>query len=147
MALAAAEQLAGQMGLEDSIEIHRKQLFVGRGAKTRVMDIQEVLQDRELDVCEDSGLREYFPDNLYLDLARQSWNALAPGGMVTTGNMNKNRPQQEFLHGLMGWPIPVRMRNIKELARLHQSAGIPRQATSFKVTQEGVYTLCASIKK
>lgn len=146
VALAAAEQIARQMGLEDSIEIHCKQLFVGSGAKTHVMDIQQVLEGRKLDVCEDSGLREYFTDTLYKDLAAQAWNALEDGGLMTTGNMNKNRPQSEFLHGLMGWPIPVRMRHMKDLARLHKAAGIPADATRYRLTQDGVYTLCFSQK-
>ena len=146
IALAATEQLAGQMGLENSIEIHCQQLFVGKGAATRIMNIQDVLQGRKLDVGEDTGLREYFPDVLYKDLAAQTWNALRPGGLMTTGNMNKNRPQPEFLHGLMGWPIPVRMRHPKDLARLHQAAGIPRQATRFRVTQEALYCLAFTKK-
>lgn len=146
IALAAAEQIAGQMGLQDAIEIHCRQMFVGKGKSTRIMNIQDVLQGRELDVCEDSGLREYFTDGLYKDLAGQAWGALRPGGLMTTGNMNKNRPQPEFLHGLMGWSIPVRMRHAKDLARLHQAAGVPREATRFRVTQDGVYTLCFSTK-
>ena len=146
IALAATEQLAGQMGLQKSIEIHCQQLFVGKGAATRIMNIQEVLQGRKLDVGEDTGLREYFPDTLYKDLAAQTWNALRPGGLMTTGNMNRNRPQPEFLHGLMGWPIPVRMRHPKDLARLHQAAGIPRHATRFRVTQEALYCLAFTKK-
>ncbi len=147
IALAAASELAAQMGLEDAIEIHCNQLFVGSGRSTRVMDIQDVLQGRELDVCEDSGLREYFPDAMYEDLTRQAWDALAEDGLMTTGNMNKNRPQPEFLHGLMGWPIQVRMRHIQDITRLHKKAGIPPSSSRLRVTQDGVYTLCFSSKK
>lgn len=146
IALAAAAELARQLGLEDSIEIHCNQLFVREANKTRMMDLQEVLQGRELDVCEDSGLREYFPDAMYEDLTRQAWNALADGGLMTTGNMNKNRPQAHFLHGLMGWPIKVRMRNIRDVTRLHAKAGVPAEKSRLRVTQEGVYTLCFSTK-
>jgi hypothetical protein len=146
IALAAAAELARQLGLEDSIEIHCNQLFVRDGNKTRMMDLQEVLQGRELDVCEDSGLREYFPDAMYEDLTRQAWSALADGGLMTTGNMNKNRPQAHFLHGLMGWPIKVRMRNIRDVTRLHAKAGVPAEKSRLRVTQDGVYTLCFSTK-
>ena len=146
IALAAAAELARQLGLEDSIEIHCNQLFVRDGNKTRMMDLQEVLQGRELDVCEDSGLREYFPDAMYEDLTRQAWSALADGGLMTTGNMNKNRPQADFLHGLMGWPIKVRMRNIRDVTRLHAKAGVPAEKSRLRVTQDGVYTLCFSTK-
>ena len=66
---------------------------------------------------------------------------------MTTGNMNKNRPQAEFLHGLMGWPIPVQMRNVKDIVSLHQEAGVPMGASRLRITQDGVYTLCFSTKQ
>ena len=146
IALAAAGELARQMGLEDNIEVHCSQLFVKKEGKLAMMDLQTVLQGRELDVCEDSGLREYFPDAMYRDLTSQAWGALGKGGLMTTGNMNKNRPQADFLHGLMGWPLKVRMRHIKDIARLHAQAGIPKESSRLRVTQDGVYTLCFSTK-
>jgi len=147
IALAAAFQFAKQMDLQDMVEIHCSQLFVGNGLSTQLMDLQDVLKGRKLDICEDSGLREYFPDSFYENLTRQAWNALADDGLMTTGNMNKNRPQSEFLHGLMGWPLKVRMRHINDITRLHQKAGIPAEASRLRVTQDGVYTLCFSSKK
>lgn len=146
IALAAAEIFADQMGLKDALEIHCEQLFHGKGRSTHLLDLDDILKDRKLDVCEDSGLREYFPDFLYKDLTRQTWEALADDGIMTTGNMNKNRPQVEFLHGLMGWPIPVQMRNISDITDLHKAAGIPKTASRLRVTQDGVYTLCFSSK-
>jgi len=147
IALAAAYQFATQMGLEEKVEIHCSQLFVGEGFSTHLMELDDVLKGRKLDICEDSGLREYFPDSFYENLTRQSWHALADDGLMTTGNMNKNRPQAEFLHGLMGWPLKVRMRHIKDITRLHKKAGIPAEASRLRVTQDGVYTLCFSSKK
>lgn len=146
IALAAAEQLARDMELEDNIDIHCERLFHGKGRQTKLLDLDTVLQGRKLDVCEDSGLREYLPDFLYKDLTRQAWESLEDDGIMTTGNMNSNRPQPEFLHGLMGWPIPVQMRYIKDIAELHRVAGVPREASRLRVTQEGVYTLCFSSK-
>ena len=58
IALAAAYQFASQMGLQDNVEIHCSQLFVGNGMKTRLMELDDILEGRKLDVCEDSGLRE-----------------------------------------------------------------------------------------
>ena len=147
IALAAAEQFAEQMGLSDALEIHCSQLFHGKGRKTRLLDLQTILEGREVDVCEDSGLREYFPDFLYKDLTSQIWNSLAEDGLMTTGNMNENRPQPEFLDGLMGWPLKVKMRKIADITRLHKKAGVPKSASRLKVTQDGVYTLCFSSKK
>lgn len=146
IALAAAVQLATQMGLREDIEAHCSQLFVGNGRSTRVMDLQDVLQGREVDICEDSGLREYFPDAMYEDLTSQAWSALADDGLMTTGNMNANRPQAGFLHGLMGWPIKVQMRHMRDIVRLHEKAGVPKGASRLRVTQDGVYTLCFSSK-
>ena len=146
IALAAAEQFARQMGLEECLEIHCEQLFHGQGRKTRLLELEDILKGRKLDVCEDSGLREYFPNFLYKDLTSQIWNSLADDGIMTTGNMNKNRPQPEFLHGLMGWPIPVQMRKVKDIAKLHSEAGVPKEASRLKITQDGVYTLCFSSK-
>jgi len=146
IALAAAQQFAEQMGLADNIEIHCEQLFHGKGRKTRLLKLDSILEGRKLDVCEDSGLREYFPDFLYHDLTVQAWNALEDDGIMTTGNMNKNRTQAKFLHGLMGWPIPVQMRKIDDIIRLHAEAGIPKKASRLRVTQDGVYTLSFSSK-
>ena len=147
VALAAAQAHAVEMGLEDAIEIHCAKLFVQNGSRPKMMDLQTVLKGRKIDVGEDSGLRAYFPADMYRDLTSQVWSALEDDGLMTTGNMNRNRPQAHFLHGLMGWPIKVQMRGVHEIARLHEQAGIPREAMRLQVTQDGVYTLCFSSKQ
>ena len=147
VALAAAQALATKMGLEEAIEIHCAKLFVQNGSRPKMMNLESVLQGRKLDVGEDSGLREYFPDDMYRDLTSQVWNALTDDGIMTTGNMNRNRPQAHFLHGLMGWPIKVQMRHVQDITRLHYQAGIPKEAMRLRVTQDGVYTLCFSSKQ
>ena len=62
---------------------------------------------------------------------------------MITGNMNVNRPQKEFLHGLMGWVPKVRMRSIKEGFKLLQKSGIPKESIKATVTASGVYTVFA----
>ena len=62
---------------------------------------------------------------------------------MITGNMNVNRPQKEFLHGLMGWVPKVRMRSIKEGFKLLQKSGIPKGSIAATVTASGVYTVFA----
>ena len=62
---------------------------------------------------------------------------------MITGNMNVNRPQKEFLHGLMGWVPKVRMRSIKEGFKLLQKYGIPKESIEATVTASGVYTVFA----
>lgn len=137
MALAAAATLAEQMGLSDCIEVHCHRLFSKIG-KPKKLD--HILRGRKLTVAEDSGLREYLPDRLYRWLTSMTWDYLEEGGMMSTGNMNKNRPQAEFLHGMMGWYPKVQMRTIEEGLRLHQSVGIPAAATEVTVTGDGLYS-------
>lgn len=143
IALKLAEELAAQYQLEDVIEIQCRQLFDTRG---RLLDVHEVLQGRQLDIVEDSGLREYLPDAVYRDLTRDAYAALRPGGLMVTSNMNAHRPQKAFLHGLMGWPIPVQHRTIQEGVVLHQAAGIPTSSMQAQVVPSGVYTVFASVK-
>jgi hypothetical protein len=138
LALASAACLAEDMGVGDAVEIHCERLFGRFGAPIK---LQSILKGRQLDIAEDSGLREYLPDAIYRSLTRETWRNLRSGGLMTTGNMNINRPHAEFLHGMMGWWPKVQMRTIAEGARLHREAGIPQRATRMRVTRDGVYTM------
>ncbi|MGB4767645.1 MAG: class I SAM-dependent methyltransferase family protein [Candidatus Saccharimonas sp.] len=143
LALAAAATLAKQMDLSDNIEIHCRQLF---DKLFRPIDIDSVLAGRMLDISEDSGLREYLPDGVYKRLTAMTWRHLKDGGLMSTGNMNANRPQAEFLHGMMGWQPKVQMRRIQDGFALHEAAGIAPGSTRARVTRDGVYTLFFSQK-
>ena len=138
LSLAAAQSLAKKWNLEDKIEIHCERLFSKLG---KPLSLEGVLGDRKLDIAEDSGLREYLPDGVYKQLTRESLKFLRSGGLMITGNMNVNRPQKEFLHGLMGWVPKVRMRSIKEGFKLLQKSGIPKESIEATVTASGVYTV------
>lgn len=140
LALAAAQSLAKKWNLEDKIEIHCERLFSKLG---KPLSLEGVLGDRKLDIAEDSGLREYLPDGVYKQLTRESLKFLRTGGLMITGNMNVNRPQKEFLHGLMGWVPKVRMRSIKEGFKLLQKSGIPKESIEATATASGVYTVFA----
>ena len=140
LSLAAARSLAKKWNLEDKIEIHCERLFSKLG---KPLSLEGVLGDRKLDIAEDSGLREYLPDGVYKQLTRESLKFLRTGGLMITGNMNVNRPQKEFLHGLMGWVPKVRMRSIKEGFKLLQKSGIPKESIEAAVTASGVYTVFA----
>ena len=140
LSLAAAQSLAKKWNLEDKIEIHCERLFSKLG---KPLSLEGVLGDRKLDIAEDSGLREYLPDGVYKQLTRESLKFLRTGGLMITGNMNVNRPQKEFLHGLMGWVPKVRMRSIKEGFKLLQKSGIPKGSIAATVTASGVYTVFA----
>lgn len=140
LSLAAAQSLAKKWNLEDKIEVHCERLFSKLG---KPLSLKGVLGDRKLDIAEDSGLREYLPDSVYKQLTRESLKFLRTGGLMITGNMNVNRPQKEFLHGLMGWVPKVRMRSIKEGFKLLQKSGIPKESIEATVTASGVYTVFA----
>ena len=140
LSLAAAQSLAKKWNLEDKIEIHCERLFSKLG---KPLSLEGVLDNRKLDIAEDSGLREYLPDGVYKQLTRESLKFLRTGGLMITGNMNVNRPQKEFLHGLMGWVPKVRMRSIKEGFKLLQKSGIPKKSIEATVTASGVYTVFA----
>ncbi len=140
LSLAAAQSLAKKWNLEDKIEVHCERLFSKLG---KPLSLEGVLGNRKLDIAEDSGLREYLPDGVYKQLTRESLKFLRTGGLMIIGNMNVNRPQKEFLHGLMGWVPKVRMRSIKEGFKLLQKSGIPKESIKATVTASGVYTVFA----
>lgn len=143
IALAIATQLAEKMGIADKVEVHCRRLFNRFGSPT---DIKDILQGRELDVAEDSGLREYLPDSVYRKLTKAAWDNLSSGGLMVTGNMNANRPQPEFLHGLMGWYPRVQMRTIMDGFKLHEESGLGKGCTRAVLTPSGVYTVFVSEK-
>ena len=140
LSLAAAQSLAKKWNLEYKIEVHCERLFSKLG---KPLSLEGVLGDRKLDIAEDSGLREYLPDGVYKQLTRESLKFLRTGGLMITGNMNVNRPQKEFLHGLMGWVPKVRMRSIKEGFKLLQKSGIQKESIEATVNASGVYTVFA----
>ena len=140
LSLAAAQSLAKKWNLEDKIEVHCERLFSKLG---KPLSLEGVLGNRKLDIAEDSGLREYLPDGVYKQLTRESLKFLRTGGLMITGNMNVNRPQKEFLHGLMGWVPKVTMRSIKKGFELLQKSGISKESIEATVTASGVYTVFA----
>lgn len=140
LALAAAQNLAKKMGLENNVEIHCHRLFSKFG---RPLGLKEVLKGRQVDVMEDSGLREYLPDMVHEKLTKESWGFLRDGGLMITGNMNANRPQKDFLHGLMGWTPNVIMRPIARSLKLLQVAGVSKDNITANITASGVYSVFA----
>lgn len=140
LALAAAQNLAKKMGLENNVEIHCHRLFSKFG---RPLGLKKVLKGRQVDVMEDSGLREYLPDMVHKKLTEESWGFLRDGGLMITGNMNANRPQKDFPHGLMGWTPKVIMRTIARSLKLLQAAGVSKDNITANITASGVYSVFA----
>lgn len=140
LALAAAQNLAKKMGLENNVEIHCHRLFSKFGCP---LGLKKVLKGRQVDVMEDSGLREYLPDMVHKKLTEESWGFLRDGGLMITGNMNANRPQKDFPHGLMGWTPNVIMRPIARSLKLLQAAGVSKDNITANITASGVYSVFA----
>lgn len=140
LALAAAQNLAKKMGLENNVEIHCHRLFSKFG---RPLGLKKVLKGRQVDVMEDSGLREYLPDMVHKKLTEESWGFLRDGGLMITGNMNANRPQKDFPHGLMGWTPNVIMRPLARSLKLLQAAGVSKDNITANITASGVYSVFA----
>ena len=140
LALAAAQNLAKKMGLENNVEIHCHRLFSKFG---RPLGLKKVLKGRQVDVMEDSGLREYLPDMVHKKLTEESWGFLRDGGLMITSNMNANRQQKDFLHGLMGWTPNVIMRPIARSLKLLQVAGVSKDNITANITASGVYSVFA----
>ncbi len=143
IALAFAMELARQRNLLDHVEIHCTRLFDRR---SRPVDIARILKGRTPLLIEDTGLREYLPDTMYKTLTTSSWQALAAGGLLVSGNMNRNRPQAEVLNGLIGWQPKVFARTLEDAARLHVRAGIDLSELRACVGKDGVYTVYVAEK-
>lgn len=47
---------------------------------------------------------------------------------------------------MMGWPLQVQMRTIRQVHDLHVRAGVPRGSLRLRLTQDAVYTLCFADK-
>ncbi len=143
IALAFALELARQRGLSDHVEIHCTRLFDRR---SRPVDIAKILNGRTPLLIEDTGLREYLPDNMYRTLTASEWKALASGGLLVSGNMNANRPQAEVLNGLIGWQPKVFPRTLEQAAALHVKAGVDISELQACLTKDGVYTVYVAEK-
>lgn len=143
IALAFALELARQRGLSDHVEIHCTRLFDRR---SQPVDITAILNGRTPLLIEDTGLREYLPDTMYKTLTSSSWQALAAGGLLVSGNMNANRPQAQVLNGLIGWQPKVFARTLAQAAALHVKAGIDIGELQACVTKDGVYTVYVAEK-
>lgn len=141
VALAYAKQLADNMGLSEYVTIHCKSILENWKpiSITELLDVQDE-QDAPV-VIEDSGLREYLPNSMNLDLNKEVLASLHPEGISISGNMNDKRPNKNYLHGLMGWRPRVQMRNIQQMTEIYEKAGVPGDKLRVVVTGEGVYSV------
>lgn len=105
--------------------------------------------DEQYAVVENMGFEEYLPqkgDELgaYLDLGlpqaseftKMAYDFVEPGGSLISGNMVYDRPQRDFVFGIVNWPI-INARSEESILRVYQEAGIPMdQIKLYRVRDE-----------
>lgn len=137
MALATAKSLAETAGLEDIVEISRRDLLR--------QDFRDQLKNS--DVVDLLGLFEYFPETigkgrLRYDLASNFLKIVGremkPGSAIVFGNMLESRPNQVMFNQM--WP-KLEQRSIPEILRLIAKAGYPPEAVSVRVAPDGIYAV------
>lgn len=104
---------------------------------------------QKYDVVENMGFEEYLPqegDELGAykemglmqasDFTRMAYEQVAPGGSLISGNMVLDRPQIDFVFGIVDWPI-INARSEESILRIYEKAGIPMdQIKLYRVKDE-----------
>jgi SAM-dependent methyltransferase len=93
-------------------------------------------EDQLYDLVDTVGIAEYFPNEgdelgarlgLRLpqasELAKQAYSFLKPGGMWISGNMILDRPQFDFVFGIVDWPL-INARSDESILKIYKDAGI-----------------------
>lgn len=90
----------------------------------------------QYDVVENMGFEEYLPqdgDELEAkkglglpqasEFTRRAYDLVKPGGILISGNMVLDRPQLDFVFGIVDWPI-INARSEESILRVYAEAGI-----------------------
>lgn len=102
------------------------------------------------DVVENMGFEEYLPqdgDELKAkkgqglpqasEFTKRAYDLVKPGGILISGNMVLDRPQRDFVFGVVDWPI-INARSEESILRVYDKAGILDDPNSkvemFRVT-------------
>jgi len=118
-------------------------------------------------VVENTGFEEYLPEEgdeieafkgsegliSASDFTKAAWDAVAPGGILLSGNMVLDRPEINFVFGIVGWPL-INARSEQSILRVYEKAGVladPRAEVSIhrvidESTNDHVYDL-VKVKK
>lgn len=105
-------------------------------------DYPDIIRERsgiqQYDIVENLGFEEYLPqagDSIGAfkrmegllpeasEFTRKAWELVSPGGMLISGNMILDRPQLDFVFGIVAWPI-INARQQEEILRVYERAGI-----------------------
>lgn len=96
------------------------------------------LEDESVDILEALGLWEYLPTSRCRELMEQAYRVVKPGGVIVISNMLKDRKQLAFNQRGVAWP-GVKPRTEEELIKTAVEAGIPIEAITYTVSEDGVY--------
>jgi hypothetical protein len=132
-ALRHVEDNARKLGYEGQITTKKMNIMVDDlSAKIA----EKIGVERQYDVVENMGFEEYLPqdgDELAAlkganlpqasDFTRQAFELVKPGGVLISGNMVLNRPQIDFVFGIVDWPI-INARSEESILRVYKEAGI-----------------------
>jgi hypothetical protein len=144
ISLAFLKQTAENMGLTDAVNIHCLSI-VKKTNRREIIDFSEHMgiqsDDEKPVVSENSGLIEYFKDDMNAKINQACMDALHPDAINISGNMLDKRPLKDYLRGMMGWPLRVIMRSIPQMVDIYEGMGIPREALDVRVTRDGVYAM------
>lgn len=124
---------AERYGFEDKVNTVRQNILV----PTLGEDLAAKTGNPELyDVVENMGFEEYLPQDgdeieakkdLGLpqasEFTRRAFELVKPGGVLISGNMILDRPQIDFVFGVVDWPI-INARSEESILRVYEEAGI-----------------------
>lgn len=137
-ALAAAVSRAKVNGVDDIVQLHRKN-FIKHSPS-------DYLERGSVDYANLIGVFEYIPRDVHGyhmagNLLKQVSSVVRPGGMIVFGNMVKDRAQQKWFEGI--WPTLLQ-RQISEVIAIVEEAGFSQNDLEAVVTEgEGIYGVYA----
>lgn len=164
-ALATVSLVATEQQYKGKVTVHQGDLL-----NPNYPDIiREQSSIQQYDIVENLGFEEYLPqagDSIGAfkkmegllpeasEFTRKAWELVAPGGMLISGNMILNRPQLDFVFGIVAWPI-INARQEEEILRVYERAGILDDSSAelkmFQVvnvdTDTAVYNIVTVTKK
>lgn len=148
-ALKSVAANAERLGFEGQTKIIRANILADDIKYKLSENGEEVAQ---FDVVENMGFEEYLPqqgDELGAfkgeglpqasEFTRTAWEMVRPGGILISGNMVLDRPQINFVFGIVDWPL-INARSEESILRVYKEAGLLDDPTAhiemFRVKNE-----------
>lgn len=133
-----------------------KELHTFMGCHGDIVTVSEnifnpyVLQQYRADIIDAMGIFEYIGDPV-IEMQKKMGIDTSPAKFlkacydaankkVIFGQMSPDRPNPDFLMGVLGWPF-IEMRSPQEVALIVEEAGIPLEQLNIYTTTDGVYVV------